>query len=134
MAERFEERERRDTQRCRQVMEFASLDGCRTRYLGEYFGEPEADPCGHCGWCLGERGGALPAATDRVLGAQETALLKGLRSKHHEALSTPRQLTRYLCGLSSPAATRAKLTKDLAFGALADVPFQTVLKWVASSS
>src|SRR5262249_50802477 len=111
---------------------FARLDGCRTRYLEQYFGEPGESPCGHCGWCLGERSGDLPTAPQRDFGSVEAALLKGLRATNQEALSSPRQMTRYLCGLSSPAASRARLTKEPAFGALADVPFQTVLKWVES--
>jgi ATP-dependent DNA helicase RecQ len=130
LAGRFAQREQRDAQRCRQVLEFACLDGCRTRYLGQYFGEAASEPCGHCGWCLGERVESLPAAPQRDLGGPETALLKGLLARRHEALATPRQLTRFLCGLASPATSRAKLTKDLAFGALANLSFQTVLKWV----
>ena len=39
-------------------------------------------------------------------------------------------MTRFLCGLSSPAGTCAKLQKETAFGMLADVPFQRVLEWV----
>src|SRR5262249_5824162 len=68
IADRFAERERRDVQRLEQVLAFARLDGCRTRYLGEYFGDLAAMPCGHCGWCLGERIADLPAAPARRLG------------------------------------------------------------------
>jgi ATP-dependent DNA helicase RecQ len=39
-------------------------------------------------------------------------------------------MTRYLCGLSSPATSKAKLTKQAAFGRLASVPFGEVLKFV----
>ena len=71
-----------------------------------------AMPCGHCGWCQGERVGDLPAAPARPLGEVEDKLLQSLRAKRHEALASPRQLARYLCGLTSPATTKAKLTKE----------------------
>jgi hypothetical protein len=35
-----------------------------------------------------------------------------------------------LCGLTSPATSRAKLTKDQRFGLLAEVPFQDILSLV----
>jgi len=34
-----------------------------------------------------------------------------------------------LCGLSSPALTRAKLSRHRLFGALEERPFQEVLAW-----
>jgi ATP-dependent DNA helicase RecQ len=57
-----------------------------------------------------------------------------LRSEDHAALAGPRQLARFLCGLSSPATSRARLTQDPRFGALADVPFQDVLDLVQRSA
>jgi ATP-dependent DNA helicase RecQ len=36
-------------------------------------------------------------------------------------------MARFLAGLSSPAATRARLNRHPAFGALADVPFARIL-------
>jgi ATP-dependent DNA helicase RecQ len=42
----------------------------------------------------------------------------------------PRQLTRFLCGLTSPSASRAKLAMHASFGALSDVPFFQVLTFV----
>jgi ATP-dependent DNA helicase RecQ len=39
-------------------------------------------------------------------------------------------MARFLCGLASPAASRAKLGKHELFGALADAPFQQVLAFI----
>ena len=44
--------------------------------------------------------------------------------------STPRQIARFLCGLNSPSATRAKLGRHQMFGALADTSFRDVLSFV----
>jgi ATP-dependent DNA helicase RecQ len=43
-------------------------------------------------------------------------------------------MTRFLCGLSSPAASRAKLSRHRKFGALAERPFEHVLTFVADQA
>jgi len=52
-----------------------------------------------------------------------------LRGGHPEALGTPRQQARFLAGITSPATSRAKLTKDPLFGSLAERRFSDVLAW-----
>ncbi|QRO02531.1 RecQ family ATP-dependent DNA helicase [Archangium violaceum] len=130
MVERFNERESRDMRRLRQVLDFADHEGCRTRLLMDYFGEDLGGDCGHCGWCAGERPGKLPPSAVRPPGAREAAMLKPLRAEGHEALASARQLARFLCGISSPSATRARLTRHKLFGLLSDVPFEQVLTFV----
>jgi ATP-dependent DNA helicase RecQ len=133
MNRRFAQREARDTQRLAEVLSFASHDGCRTKRLLDYFGEPMEKDCGHCGWCKGHRPGPLPPRSHRAPGAEDRAMVEAIRRERHEALATPRQLTRFLCGIASPSASRAKLTKLDSFGALADVPFRDVLDFVANA-
>jgi ATP-dependent DNA helicase RecQ len=53
--------------------------------------------------------------------------VRKLVDEKHAALNTPRQLARFLCGMASPAATRARLTRNNAFALLADLPFAEVL-------
>jgi ATP-dependent DNA helicase RecQ len=57
--------------------------------------------------------------------------LRACREGFPEALTEPRQAARFLCGLSSPALTRAKLSRHELFGALEERRFQEVLDWVA---
>lgn len=130
MARRFEDRERRDQERLRQVLEYAAHAGCRTRFLTRYFGEDLPADCGHCGWCQGERGTMPSPAASRALGESEAQLVRALRGKRHAAFATPRQIARYLCGLPSPAVQRTKLTKEPTYGALSEVPFMQVLEWI----
>ena len=54
-------------------------------------------------------------------------MVRSLRALGEAALATPRQVARFLCGLSSPSASRAKLTRHPMFGALGGAPFQKVL-------
>jgi ATP-dependent DNA helicase RecQ len=47
-------------------------------------------------------------------------------------LGEARQAARFLCGLTSPALTRQKLTRHLLFGTWEAIPFGTVLQWLES--
>ena len=127
MVERFATRERRDIERLETVLAFAAHEGCKTRRLLGYFGEPAKDDCGHCAWCRGHRPGPLPTTRRETLGSREFAVIDELRREGHDALRLPRQMARFLCGLPSPAASRAKLQKDSRFGALGHLPFQAVM-------
>ncbi len=55
--------------------------------------------------------------------------LERLREAHPNSLGEPRQAARFLCGLTSPALTRAKLSRHPLFGALEDRSFREVLEW-----
>ena len=54
-------------------------------------------------------------------------MIRKLAADGQAALATPRQLTRFLCGLTSPATTRAKLTRRPEFGCFAAIPFKSVM-------
>jgi ATP-dependent DNA helicase RecQ len=124
LAERFERRERAEAERVRRVLALVEQEGCQVQALVGYFGETLPDACGHCTHCL-------TGAAQRVREANPPAPidvdLRALVDAHPEALRAPRQRARFLCGLSSPAATRAKLTRHPLFGALAEHRFADVL-------
>ena len=130
--ERFEKREENDLARIRRVVEFVQHDGCLTRHLLEYFGE-ERGECGHCCRCEGLRAQPLPALPEQSLGRVQAGELRRLEAEGHEALATPRQRTRFLCGLSSPATTRARLRGHALYGVFESVPFHDVLAFVGKS-
>jgi ATP-dependent DNA helicase RecQ len=54
-------------------------------------------------------------------------MLRRLRAEGHASLATARALTRFLAGLSSPAISRARLTRHQHFGALAEVRLERIL-------
>ncbi len=131
LAELFAQREARETQRLNQILDFATQPGCITRRLLGYFGEALADEnCGHCHFC---RTGtpatavALPATRIPQFTEDDEEEIRTLIFDDIAALSTPRQLTRFLCGLSSPATVRAKLTKRPEFGRYSATPFRLVM-------
>jgi ATP-dependent DNA helicase RecQ len=129
---RFEAREERDLARLGEVMQLASFAGCKTRRLLAYFGETLDAECGHCSSCRGYHPGPIPPPSHSPPGEEARALLAALRGEGHPALASPRQMARFLCGIPSPSASRAKLTRDPRYGALAEVPFREVLRFIES--
>jgi ATP-dependent DNA helicase RecQ len=129
LAERFLERESHDIARARSVVALAEHGGCLTKYLLEYFGESRSD-CGHCSRCVGESARRLPRSAELTTSQLDEAVVRRLRSEKHEVLRSPRQLSRFLCGITSPATTRAKLRTRPEFGQWSHVPFADVLALV----
>ena len=135
LMERFLHREGQEIARIGQVLELVEHDGCQTNALVGYFGEKRPEPCGHCTFCMAgkpqrlpvlETNPPLPVAWDAVAFAQ-------LRTAHPEALGETRQSARFLCGLTSPALTRAKLTRHPLCGSLETRRFQEVLDLLTSA-
>ena len=131
LAERFDRREQAETARVAQVLALVTHDGCQVRELAAYFGEERTEPCGHCTHCLTGRAQQLPEPEPQppIEMAVDAGAITSLRAANPEALGEPRQLARYLCGITSPATTRAKLTREPLFGSLSDQRFADVLAW-----
>jgi len=124
----FDEREAKDIARTARVLAFAEQESCLTRALVGYFGEELQGDCGHCGPCLGDPGGALPRSAPAELTDAHRSLIAEVASEGHSQLSHARSLTRFLCGLRSPATQgRNGLQRDPRFGRLQHLPFQVVL-------
>jgi ATP-dependent DNA helicase RecQ len=133
-AELFAQRETRDSQRLAQILDFARAPGCITRRLLAYFGETlDEENCAHCHFCrTGQPANpvVLPATPIPDFTDSDAEEIRALIFEEHPQLSTPRQLTRFLCGLTSPATTRANLTKRPEFARYATTPFRDVLAQV----
>ena len=123
----FQQREQSDMERLRQVLGISAQRGCLTAYLTKHFGEKLDAPCGHCDRCRGVAAKTIKRPKIRRVTNEELGMVKTLVDEKHAALAAPRQLARFLCGMASPAATRARLTRHAAFGLLADIPFAEVL-------
>ena len=131
LVERFVLRERSEAQRIQQVVALVAHSGCQVNELVAYFGERRDEPCGHCSYCLGGTAQQLPEppvppAFEAVV---DGGVLAGLAALHPDALGAPRQRARFLCGITSPTTSRAKLTRGELFGSLADRHFVDVLAW-----
>jgi ATP-dependent DNA helicase RecQ len=136
---RLKAREKGEISRVAGVVALVEEGGCQVNALAAHFGQEREAPCGHCSSCrapkpLG-RGRTLPAPA-RDPGAAEREFVEGdlgervgaLAAEHPEALAEPRQQARFLCGITSPAATRLKLNRHPLFGALREDRFERVLR------
>jgi ATP-dependent DNA helicase RecQ len=127
LAERFDRREQSEAERIQRVLALVEHEGCQVQALVGYFGELRADRCGHCTFCRTGTAQRLPPVAPRPDIDLDRKALDVLVEAHPEALGSSRQRARFLCGLTSPAATRAKLSRHPLFGALADRRFADVL-------
>jgi ATP-dependent DNA helicase RecQ len=127
LAERFDRREQSETERIARVVALVEHDGCQVQSLVGYFGEIRSDPCGHCSYCLTGSAQRLPDRTATTDIALDRTALDELTAQHPAALGSSRQRARFLCGLTSPATTKAKLSRHALFGALAEQRFADVL-------
>ena len=127
MAAAFRRREHADLERLHQVLALSSEPRCLTGALTRHFGEKLPAPCGHCDRCRGVPPAKVKRKASREPEEEELLAVKQLISEKHAALGTPRQLARFLCGMTSPASTRARLSRHDAFGLLGDLPFADVL-------
>ena len=132
LIERFETREENDIRRVEQVVALAEEPGCIVRRLLAHFGEEREQDCGHCSVCLGEPPRPLPDAGPPVP-AFDAAAVRALRREHPRALGSPRQVARFLCGLTSPLLTTSKLGKHPLFGSLAGATFRGVVEAAEAS-
>lgn len=58
----LEEKERRDRDKLKRMIDWAYASACRQRLILEYFGEPNAADCGHCDHCRRTAAGRGPRA------------------------------------------------------------------------
>ncbi|MEZ5102117.1 MAG: ATP-dependent DNA helicase RecQ [Thermoleophilia bacterium] len=129
LAERFVRREQAEAARIQRVLDLVASPTCQANALVAYFGERRDAPCGRCSACLDGPDRPLPAATPAppLDDALDWGAATALAGRHAGALGGPRQLARFLCGITSPATSRARLTRDPLFGALAERRFAEVL-------
>ena len=87
--------------------------------------------CGHCSWCQTRKAQSLPVSrvSPPLPAGLDSRKLEEVRGKWRKALGEPRQVARFLCGLSSPALSAAKLGKHELFGVWEERRFGDVLAW-----
>lgn len=128
--ERLIQRESADVDRMDEVFDLATASSCQAATLSQHFGESLSKPCGDCSACLGDGPFEVPSITARSIGSSVTRMIEELSAEYPDHFITNRQRARFLCGLSSPAVTRARLSRNDSFGICSHVPFRDVLQQV----
>lgn len=126
-------RERRELERLGQVIELIELDRCQVASLCRHFGKPLENDCGHCSWCIGKNSASLGGRSEPSLSEEALEKINSAKTDFSGQLKDNIQIARFLCGLSSPAISRAKLQRNPLFGCLEEFPFQQVLEATADS-
>ncbi|MFT7620352.1 MAG: ATP-dependent DNA helicase RecQ [Planctomycetota bacterium] len=127
--QRLCEREGRDVQRLRDVVSLFQSADCIVNQISKHFGEDRHEPCGHCSSCLGEDRG-IPGVR-AIPEDLSWPNFEDLRAEHPEVLGDSVSLARFLCGLTSPSITKARLKKHEHFGRLESIPFTQVLEKIS---
>ena len=127
LVERFRLREQRDLARLQEMVRLTQAQQCTARALLDYFGESLSEDCGVCGNCQGRPPQTIQRSPAEI-SPDQLRRIQRLQSQALPSLRHPRQMARFLCGLTSPATSAARLGKHPDFGALAEVPFQRVLE------
>ena len=104
------------------VVDLIEHQGCQVNSLVGYFGEKRDKPCGHCTWCLTKQSHRVEGGATDPIRIEEAEIL-GLRDRCPPELRTPRQIAKILCGLTSPAFTKARLNREQNAGRLAADPW-----------
>ncbi len=120
----FARREQREIDRLQEVCRWVESDSCYSNALMAYFGEQRPQACGHCSHCRGKAASQLPTSEYQDVDSRSFA---GYYRRCPEVIERPRQLARFLCGITSPRLSRAGSLKHPDFGALSDQPFPQVL-------
>lgn len=131
----FEAREKHEIQRIHNMVDFFESTQCISKRLAGYFGEDiRENLCGHCSFC--KTGKAVIQHTIE-LQPLHTFNFNELRDEfiavvggHYSVLN----LTKFLCGISSPFFTKVKVKKLAHFAIFEKYPFLEVKTWIADCS
>ncbi|MEI7984839.1 MAG: RecQ family ATP-dependent DNA helicase [Armatimonadota bacterium] len=132
LVEKFERRERAEIDRLQMVVDLVEQPTCQVNALVGYFGEFRDDPCRHCSSCLTSKVNKI--ASDEALPGIETMVttnqIKDLQKRNPQLFDSARPISRFLCGLSGPAFTKARFGRDPLFGILTNFRFEMVENYV----
>jgi len=121
-------REQRELDRLAQMLDWIRGSTCHSAALSARFDETIDRDCGHCGWCVSGQAVAMERRASIVVDPHYLKQGIELQETHKKTLVTEVEVARLLCGLSSPAISKARLQRHALFGVLQQVPYRDVLK------
>ena len=131
--ERLATREKSEVERLDEFFNLALATSCQPQTLSTHFGE-STEPCGECTACLGDGPWEIPEKGFRPIGSSALKLLEDVSAEYPDRFVQPRDQARFLCGLTSPGFTRARLSRHPSFGVCDRIPFSDVLEQLVHQS
>jgi len=132
--ETLERQKAAEYERLEHVLRFARDHRCRQQRILEYFGQQEAEACGHCDNCqpeaAGSRWGAAREVSDRVLEAVRIVLSGVARVSQRRVGCGKQLLAKMLTGSNDKAVERNRLNKLSTFGLLAHLKQTEVVQLI----
>ncbi|GAA5510846.1 ATP-dependent DNA helicase RecQ [Novipirellula caenicola] len=130
LTEQMVQRETSEVNRLDAVLQLAAARSCQAATLAAHFGDEMKQDCGHCSYCLGEGPFEIPQPSSRSLGGSAARIVDEMIAKYPDRMVTARQRAKFLCGLSTPAMIRSRMTREPHFGVCSEMPFADVLQAV----
>ncbi|MCP4396636.1 MAG: RecQ family ATP-dependent DNA helicase [bacterium] len=126
----FEEKERHEIKRIHEMLDFFESEACISTRLAAYFGEDlEQKICGHCSVC--KEGKVTIEHTSELSPLADVDFQKvtqEFRTAIAEQWSVV-NVTKFLCGIYTPAFSRLKVKSIPYFGSLERYPYQDIMQW-----
>ena len=126
-------REQREINRLQEVLDWVQLDACQSSALATRFDSPLSSTCGHCAWCENQKPVSLHELPESELDSSVISAAEMLQQENPHVLASAVEVTRVLCGVSSPAITKARLHRSEHFASLAHERYQTVLNAISAA-
>lgn len=129
----MEAREKEALQRADEVLQLATGAECFSLALARHFGDGLSDggeSCGTCTWCITKQ--AVVLQLPKPVPFNQKAF-KAILAKV-PMREDPRLLARIAFGITSPACTALKLSKDAVFGSMDDHPFEVSIRRLTMSA
>lgn len=131
---KFYNSEQREISRLEEIVKLINHNSCKVSFLLNYFGEDFRQLCGHCSFCLKNSVTEFKRQNPNIKG--EVQLMKVVESVKtlFEKKVTTRQITRFLCGINSPAISKRRLKSHPLFGKYTKLPFAELLVMIENSN
>ena len=130
----FKQKEALEIRRIHTMAGFFESDGCLSRQLAGYFGEKlDIENCGHCSFCTSGRAILEHATTLKpLLDDDYTHVSEAFLKATGDAFSVL-NVTKFLCGIYTPAFSKLKIKSLPNFGIFERYPFLEVKAWVGKN-
>ncbi|QDT12229.1 RecQ family ATP-dependent DNA helicase [Stieleria marina] len=126
--DRMAQREASEVARLDDVFGLAQAAQCQADTLSSHFGDTMAEPCGRCSNCIGDGPYELNQTSTRSIGTSARDAVDDITRRFPDHFTTARDRARFLCGLSSPAFVRARITREGSYGVCDGIPFADVVR------